>query len=95
MGQSPLSGETGFSRPSLKNVCFIAMGQTSSYILNHPQDCLAMLFVLALVRVVGAKRARTFAQVLTALFPITIYLSSQLPNLLKGSSSTELIWFRL
>ncbi|MBD6621156.1 hypothetical protein FNW02_37030 [Komarekiella sp. 'clone 1'] len=38
MGQSPLSGETGFSRPSLKNVCFIATGQTSSYILEHPQD---------------------------------------------------------
>ncbi len=38
MGQSPLSGETGFSRPSLKNVCFIAMGQTSNYILDHPQD---------------------------------------------------------
>ncbi len=40
MGQSPLSGETGFSRPSLKNVCFIAVGQTSSYILDHPQDFL-------------------------------------------------------
>jgi ABC-2 type transport system permease protein len=56
---------------------------------------LAMLFVLVLVRVVGAKRARTFAQVLTALFPITIYLSSQLPNLLQGSSNIESIWFRL
>ncbi|WP_193199736.1 hypothetical protein [Nostoc sp. MG11] len=38
MGQSPLSSETGFSRPSLKNVCFMATGQTSSYILEHPQD---------------------------------------------------------
>jgi hypothetical protein len=38
MGQSPLSGETGFSRPSLKNVCFLALGQTSNYILEHPQD---------------------------------------------------------
>ncbi|MBD2518129.1 hypothetical protein H6G93_24755 [Nostoc sp. FACHB-973] len=38
MGQSPLSGETGFSRPSLKNVCFLALGQTSAYILEHPQD---------------------------------------------------------
>ncbi|YAF99441.1 MAG: hypothetical protein AB3A66_30300 (plasmid) [Nodularia sp. CChRGM 3473] len=40
MGQSPLSGETGFSRPSLKNVCFLALGQTSAYILEHPQDFL-------------------------------------------------------
>jgi ABC-2 type transport system permease protein len=63
--------------------------------INLSATCLAMLFLLVLVRVVGAKRARTFAQVLTALFPITIYLSSQLPNLLKGNSSTESIWFRL
>lgn len=63
--------------------------------INLSATCLAMLFVLVLVRVVGAKRARTFAQVLTALFPITIYLSSQLPNFLKGSSSTKSIWFRL
>lgn len=63
--------------------------------INLSATCLAMLFILVLVRVVGAKRARTFAQVLTALFPITIYLSSQLPNLLKGSSNTESIWFRL
>jgi hypothetical protein len=38
MGQSPLSGATGFSRPDLKNLCFIAMGQTSSYILDNPKD---------------------------------------------------------
>ncbi|MCG6138797.1 MAG: hypothetical protein MET45_30100 [Nostoc sp. LLA-1] len=38
MGQSPLSGATGFSRPELKNVCFIAMGQTASYILDNPKD---------------------------------------------------------
>jgi ABC-2 type transport system permease protein len=56
---------------------------------------LAMLFVLVLVRVVGAKRARIFSQVLTALFPITVYLSSQLPILLIGNSNTESIWFRL
>ncbi len=57
---------------------------------------LAMLFVLVLVRVVGAKRARTVAQVITALFPIILYLSSQLPNFLKDSGgNTESIWFRL
>ncbi|RUR77042.1 hypothetical protein PCC6912_40010 [Chlorogloeopsis fritschii PCC 6912] len=38
MGQSPLCGATGFSRPDLKNVCFIAMGQTASYILDNPKD---------------------------------------------------------
>lgn len=38
MGQSPLSGATGFSRPDLKNLCFIAVGQTSSYILDNPKD---------------------------------------------------------
>lgn len=40
MGQSPLSGETGISRPQLKNLCFIAMGQTSSYILENPKNFL-------------------------------------------------------
>jgi len=41
MGQSPLSGDTGFSRPSLKNLCFIAMGQNSSYILDNPKNFLS------------------------------------------------------
>lgn len=64
--------------------------------LSLSATSLAMLFVLVLVRVVGTKRARTFTQVMTALFPITIYLSSQLPNFLKDSTSnTESIWFRL
>jgi hypothetical protein len=40
MGQSPLSGATGFSRPELKNLCFLALGQTSSYILDNPKDFL-------------------------------------------------------
>lgn len=34
MGQSPLSGDTGFSLPAMNNTCFIAMGETSSYILD-------------------------------------------------------------
>lgn len=40
LGQSPLSEATGFSRPNLKNLCFIAMGQLSSYILGKPTDFL-------------------------------------------------------
>ena len=38
MGQSPLSEATGFSRPNLKNICFMALGQMSSYILGKPAD---------------------------------------------------------
>jgi hypothetical protein len=40
MGQSPLSEATGFSRPNLKNICFMALGQLSSYILGKPTDFL-------------------------------------------------------
>jgi hypothetical protein len=40
MGQSPLSEATGFSRPNLKNICFMALGQMSSYILGKPTDFL-------------------------------------------------------
>jgi len=40
IGQSPLSEATGFSRPNLKNLCFIALGQLSSYILSKPADFL-------------------------------------------------------
>ncbi|MEH2135414.1 hypothetical protein [Nostoc sp.] len=40
LGQSPLSEETGFTRPNLKNLCFIALGQLSSYILGKPADFL-------------------------------------------------------
>ena len=36
MGQNPLSTYTGFSRPSLKNMCFICLGKVSSYVLNNP-----------------------------------------------------------
>ncbi|MFN6531059.1 hypothetical protein [Nostoc sp. ChiSLP03a] len=64
--------------------------------LSLSATSLAMLFVLGLVRVIGAKRTRTFAQVLTVLFIITIYLSSQLPNLLKKTDgNTASIWFQL
>lgn len=34
MGQSPLAGDTGFSVPAMNNTCFIAMGETSGYILD-------------------------------------------------------------
>jgi len=40
MGQSPLSEDTGFNRPSLSNLCFICLGQTTDYILNNPKDFL-------------------------------------------------------
>lgn len=57
---------------------------------------LAMLFVLGLVRIFGAKKARNLAQVLTALFPILIYLIFQLPNLLNDTAvNTEPVFLRL
>jgi hypothetical protein len=40
MGQNPLSEHTGFSRPALKNICFIALGKVSGYILSNPKDFL-------------------------------------------------------
>lgn len=40
LGQSPLSKDTGLSRPAYKSVCFIAMGSTANYIFEHPQDFL-------------------------------------------------------
>jgi hypothetical protein len=40
MGQSPLSEDTGFNRPSLANLCFICLNQTTDYILNNPKDFL-------------------------------------------------------
>ena len=40
MGQNPLSGYTGFSRPALKNICFICLGKVSGYVLSNPKDFL-------------------------------------------------------
>ena len=40
LGQSPLSGDTGLSRPAYKSVCFIALGSTVDYIFEHPADFL-------------------------------------------------------
>lgn len=40
IAQSPLSESTGFSRPNLKNLCFITLGQLSSYILGKSADFL-------------------------------------------------------
>lgn len=40
IGQSPLSGDTGLSRPAYKSCCFIALGNTANYIFDHPQDFL-------------------------------------------------------
>jgi len=40
MGQSPLSTETGISRVAMKGLCIIAMGSTSSYILDNPKNFL-------------------------------------------------------
>lgn len=35
MGQSPLSTDTGFKKTSMQNLCFIALGNTATYILNE------------------------------------------------------------
>jgi len=40
IGQSPLSGDTGLSRPAYKSCCFIALGNTANYIFDHPGDFL-------------------------------------------------------
>lgn len=40
LGQSPLSGDTGLSRPAYKSLCFIALGSTVDYIFEHPADFL-------------------------------------------------------
>jgi hypothetical protein len=40
LGQSPLSQDTGLSRPAYKSVCFIALGSTVDYIFEHPADFL-------------------------------------------------------
>lgn len=46
---------------------------------------LAMLLTLWLVQLLGARRARTVAQILTALISAVLFLGSQLPNLLQGT----------
>jgi hypothetical protein len=40
MGQNPLSGYTGFSRPALKNICFLALGKVSNYVLTKMPEIL-------------------------------------------------------
>lgn len=47
---------------------------------------LAMLLTLWLVRLLGARRARTFAQVLTAVMSALLFLAFQLPNMLQGKN---------
>lgn len=42
IGQSPLSGDTGLSRPAYKSCCFIALGNTANYVFDHPQDFLSV-----------------------------------------------------
>ncbi|MGI0489683.1 hypothetical protein ACN4EK_30055, partial [Pantanalinema rosaneae CENA516] len=46
---------------------------------------LAMLLTIWLVRLLGARRARTFAQILTAMLAALVFLGFQLPNLLQGT----------
>jgi hypothetical protein len=40
MGQNPLSTYTGFSRPALKNICFLALGKVSNYVLTKMPELL-------------------------------------------------------
>jgi hypothetical protein len=40
MGQNPLSTYTGFSRPALKNICFLALGKVSNYVLTRMPELL-------------------------------------------------------
>lgn len=48
-----------------------------------------MLLTLALVRAIGARRAKTVAQVLSAVVGAAIYLASQAPRLMGDSSTTR------
>lgn len=50
--------------------------------LSITSACLGMLITLLLVRLLGARRARTFSQVLAALTGLFLVLATQLPNLL-------------
>lgn len=40
MGQNPLSTYTGFPRPALKNICFLALGKVSNYVLTKMPELL-------------------------------------------------------
>lgn len=40
MGQNPLSTFTGFSRPALNNICFLALGKVSNYVLTKMTELL-------------------------------------------------------
>ncbi|HEY9617678.1 MAG TPA: hypothetical protein V6C64_12585 [Microcoleaceae cyanobacterium] len=46
---------------------------------------LAMLLTIWLVRLLGARRARTVAQILTAILAALVFVGFQLPNLLQGT----------
>jgi ABC-2 type transport system permease protein len=57
---------------------------------------IAMLLTLWLVRLLGAKRARTAAQILSALLTGLFFIGFQLPNLLRGTNvSSTPIWQEL
>ncbi|BAC91363.1 hypothetical protein [Gloeobacter violaceus] len=54
---------------------------------------LAMLVTLGLVRLLGARRARTAAQVVSALLAAVFFVASQLPNWLAGSGpGAGVVW---
>ncbi|MBW4623680.1 MAG: hypothetical protein KME17_30505 [Cyanosarcina radialis HA8281-LM2] len=54
---------------------------------------LAMLLTLWLVKVLGARRARTFAQILTGIFSALLVFSTQLPSLLNDRTvASQAVW---
>jgi ABC-2 type transport system permease protein len=64
--------------------------------LSLSTSSLAMLLTLWLVRLLGAKRARTLTQVFTALLTAILFLGFQLPNLLRGNEAKSApIWSQL
>lgn len=67
--------------PALASLCLVATS-------------LAMLLTLWLVRLMGARRARTVAQLLTALLGAIFFLGSQLPNFLVQTSGRVPQWGR-
>ncbi len=60
--------------------------------LSLTATSLAMLLVLWLVRFLGARRARTFAQVLTAVLSTLLFVAVQLTNLSQTSSQNIGTW---
>ncbi|MBX3479136.1 MAG: hypothetical protein KF842_01960 [Caulobacter sp.] len=55
-------------------------------------SAVGLLLTTLLFRLIGPRRTRTLAQVLSALIGASLFLSSQLPNILRGKSESYSRW---